>query len=327
MKNLKIPPQFTAPTSIPYKWINFGLAGVFAAVAAMDSFYTVDPSEVANLRRLGTVVYDTPVGSGTHFKLPFIDTVDKAQLSLRTLQIPTFYVNTIDNQRIGLDINFTYMLPASQVNRMLYDTGSTADGEIDDNSDSIIPIAMDRAARVFARQNTASISANREAIQAEVTAAVFADVRELFGLEPQSLQIGAPRFSTTFVRSNEVAADAKNEAVAEENKKDSVTAVASQMVIEATGKADAAIAAANGTADAIRMRAEADLQARLLEAEGEEARLRAEIAPFGSPEAYIAYLEKLAAMKWNGQRSQVEVTGGGTGGNGQSIVVPVPGLK
>jgi len=324
---MKIPQQFTPPTSIPYKWINVGLAGLFTVVAAANSFYTVDPSEVANIRRLGNVVYDTPVGSGTHFKLPFIDTVDKAQLSLRTLQIPTFYVNTVDNQRIGLDINFTYTLPLSQVNRMLYDTGSTSDGNIDDNSDSIIPIAMDRAARVFARQNTTSISANREAIQAEVTAAVFADVRELFGLEPQSLQIGAPRFSPTFIRSNEVAADAKNEALAEENKRDSVTAVASQQVIEATGVADARIAVAKGNADAIRMTAEANLQARTLEAQGEEARLRSEIAPFGNPKAYIEYLEKLAALKWDGKRSQVEVTGGNGGNNGQNIVVPVPGLK
>jgi regulator of protease activity HflC (stomatin/prohibitin superfamily) len=323
---MKLPQQFKAPTTIPYKWINVGLVGLFMAVAGANSFYTVEPTEVANIRRLGTVVHDTPVGSGTHFKLPFIDTVDKAQLSLRTLQIPTFYVNTVDNQRIGLDINFTYTLPVNQVNRMLYDTGSTSDGDIDDNSDSIIPIAMDRAARVFARQNTTGISANREAIQAEVTAAVFADVRELFGLEPQSLQIGAPRFSPTFIRSNEIAADAKNDALAEENKKDSVTAVASQQVIEATGVADAQIAVARGNADAIRMTAEANLQARMLEAQGEEARLRSEIAPFGNPAAYIEYLEKLAAMKWNGQRSPVEVTGGGNG-NGQNIVVPVPGLK
>lgn len=323
--NMKLPQQFKAPSTIPYKWINIGLAGLFAAVAGANSFYTVDPSEVANIRRLGNVVYDTPVGSGTHFKLPFIDTVDKAQLSLRTVQIPTFYVNTIDNQRIGLDINFTYTLPLNQVNRMLYDTGSTSDGDIDDNTDSIIPIAMDRAARVFARQNTTSISANREAIQAEVTAAVFADVRELFGLEPQSLQIGAPRFSPTFVRSNEVAADAKNEALAEENKKDSVTAVASQKVIEATGLADAQIAVANGNANAIRMKADADLKARLLEAQGEEARLRSEIAPFGNPNDYITYLERLAAMKWKGQRSPVEVTGGNA--NGQPVVVPVPGIK
>ena len=317
------------PDTIPYKWINFGIAGLFTAVAAFDSVYTVDPSEVANVRRLGNVVHDTPVGSGTHFKLPFIDVVDKAQLSLRTLQIPTFYVNTIDNQRISLDINFTYTLPIDQVNHMLYDTGSTNDGDIDDNSDSIIPIAMDRAARIYARQNTASISANREAIQAEVTAAIFADVRELFGLEPQSLQIAAPGFSPKFVQSNNRAADAKNEAVAEENKKDSVTAIASQNVIQATGIADAKIAEASGAAQAIVLQADADLKARLLEAQGEEARLLSEIAPFGSPEAYIAYLEKLAELNWNGQRSQVEVKGDNNTGNTTvpPVVVPVPGLN
>lgn len=314
------------PDNLPYKWINTGIVAAFTGAALWSSVYTIEPNEAVNIRRFNKVVHDTPITeSGPHFKLPFIDQVDKAQLSLRTLQIPRFYVNTLDNQRIGLDINFTYVLPASQVNRMLYDTGKTDDGEIDDNSDSIIPVAMDRAARVFARQNTTDISANREAIQAEVITAVFNDVRELFGLEPRTLQMGPPIYSNTFVDSNEDAAAAKNAAVAEENKRDSVQAIANQRVIEATGNADARIKRANGEAEAITTRAAANLQARILEAEGEKQRLLNEIAPFGDAESYIQYMERQVELKWNGVRSRVEVTGGAPGA--APVVVPVPGLR
>ena len=312
------------------KKVTIGLASTFAAVGIGSQFiYTVQPSDMANVRRLGNMRYEGPVGEGPHFRIPLIDQVDPIQVKLRTLHIPPFIVNTIDNQRVTLDINFTYLLPLGQVNRMLYDTGKTDDGDIDDNSDSIIPVAMDRAARVFARQNTVDISANREKIQAEVTAAVFADVRELFGLEPKSLQIGPLGYSRTFVDSNEDAAAAKNEAVAEENKQDSVTAIANQDVIVAKGVADASIKSADGRAKAIEMNADAALTTRLLQAQGEEARLRSEIKPFGNPAAYIEYLEKQAELNWNGKRSQVEIVGGekAAGTPPATVVVPVPGMR
>ena len=320
---------------VPVKGIVGGLAALFAVYAATDCFYKVEPNEVANIRRLDKVLYSTPIKSGTHFKLPFIDQVDKAQLSLRTLKIPTFSVNTVDNQKIDLEINFNYKLPISNVNHLLYEVGQVESAENDDIDDSIIPVAMDRAGRVFAKQNTTNISMDRENIQAEVTAEVFKAVRELFGIEPQSLQIAKIGYSDSFVRSNDIAVSTKNAAVAEENKKDVVTAVAQQFVIEATGKADAKIKAASGQAESIRLRAAAEKESLTLEAQGLADRLRAEIKPFGTPDAYIKYLEKQAALKWDGQRPQVEVQGADTAndtkkapaatvGKQNTIVVPIP---
>jgi regulator of protease activity HflC (stomatin/prohibitin superfamily) len=259
-------------------------------------------------------------------KLPFIDKVDRAQLSLRTLTIPTFSVNTIDNQKIDLDINFNYRLPVDKVNYLLYQVGQVDDAN-DDIDEIIIPVAMDRAARVFAQQNTTKISMDREAIQAEVTDEVFKAVRELFGLEPQSLQIAKIGYSDTFVQSNERAVANKNAAIAEENKKDVETAKANQIKIEAAGQADSQINAAKGEAQSIRLRAEAEKKSLDLEAEGEANRLRAEIAPFGDADTYLKYMEEQVKLKWNGKRPQVEVHGNGANaGGGATVVVPVPGL-
>ena len=135
---------------------------------------------MANVRRLGNVRYEKPVGAGPHFKWPIIDIADHLQVSLRTLHIPEFSVNTIDNQKITLAINFNYTVPAESVNGLLYGVGKSGSSGIDD---AIIPVAKDRAGRVFNQYNTTDISKNREAIQRDVTERVFEAVDETVRLE------------------------------------------------------------------------------------------------------------------------------------------------
>lgn len=215
------------------------LVAVCGIMAVSQSYFTVQPSEVANVRRFNSVLHAQPLERGTYFKLPFgIDKVDRAQISLRTLHINPFVVNTIDNQQITLDINFNYVLPKNQVNHVLYEVGSVEDSHNDDIDDSIIPVAMDRAARVFAQQNTTNISLDREKIQAKVEADVSKAVEELFGIEPRSLQFAAVTYSDAFVASNNLAVTNKNLALAELNKKKVEEAKAGQVLAEAKGVAD-----------------------------------------------------------------------------------------
>lgn len=296
------------------KYAGYGIA---ALVVLSNAIYIVDPSELANIRRMGNVVYKEPVGAGPHFKIPFIDTVDIVQVSLTTLHIPSFDVNTVDNQKITLEINFNFTIPKKSVNHLLYEVGKAGSADI---TDSIIPVVKDRTARVFNKQNTTAISQNREAIQEQVTRAVFSSMADLFGLQPHSLQIAQIIYSPTFVQSNENAVKAKNEAVAEQNKQVVETAKAQQKVIAAKGQADSAIASATGAAKSAVIRAEADKTKQILDGEGQAARLKLEISAFNnSPDLYIRYLQARAQLQWNGQSPQVV---GGTGSN-QAIVVPV----
>lgn len=285
------------------------VAGVFLAVAGFSSFYTVDQTDMANVRRMGHVVSTEPVGSGLHFKLPFVDKVDHLQVSQRTLHIPAFSVNTIDNQQITLDLNFNYTVPKNQVNHLLYEIGKAGQGDIDS---SIIPIVMDRAGRVFNQQNTTTLSANREEIQAKVTAAVFEVVKEQFGIMPHTLQFAKVGYSPAFVSSNEKAVTAKNDAIAEQNKKVVEQAKADQKVITAKGDADAAVIAATG-----------EKTSQELAGQGQGSRLRAEIAALGSPENYIKYLAAKAQNNWDGKAPQVMSGSGG----GATVVVPMPSAK
>jgi regulator of protease activity HflC (stomatin/prohibitin superfamily) len=304
-----------APQGEFKKKLGYGFAAV---VVFYNCVYTVDPSEMANIRRLGNVVYQQPLGSVPHLKIPFVDTVDKIQVSLTTLHIPLFDVNTIDNQKITLDMNFNFTIPRNKVNHLLYEVGKTGDIDI---ADSIIPVVKDRAGRVFNKKNTTTISQNREVIQEEVTRIVFSSVAELFGLQPHSLQIAQIVYSPTFVQSNENAVKAKNDAVAEQNKQVVETAKAQQKVIAAKGLADSAIESATGAAKSAVIRAEADKTKQILDGEGQATRLKLEISAFNNnPELYIRYLQARAQLQWNGQSPQV-VSGAGSAQN--AIVVPI----
>lgn len=300
---------------IPAKRVTQGLVAAFALVAVANQFtYTVQPSDMANVRRMGNMLYEEPVGEGLHFKVPLIDKVDHVQVDLRTLHIPPFIATTIDNQQITVEMNFNYTVPKESVNHLLYGVGRAGGGEVDSK---IISLAQDRAGRVLALQNTTLIPKRREEIQKEITDRVFEAVQAQFGIEPHSLQIQQMPPSDAFVRSNEQAVIAKNKVLLEQNNERIRTAQAEQAVITADGARRAAIEAARGASDATRILAEADRQKRELEGQGQAALTEVGIEVFASPEMYNRYLAAKAALNWNGVRPQVSVSGGGT-----AVVVP-----
>jgi hypothetical protein len=69
------------------------------------------------------------------------------------------------------------------------------------------------------------------------------------------------------------------------------------------------------------LEAQANKTRQVLDGEGLEARLAAEIKPFGSPDKYIEYLKARATLNWNGQQPQI-VAGTGSSAN---LIIPVPG--
>lgn len=263
------------------------------------------------------VQFSKPVQPGFHLKLPFVDTVDKIQVSLTTLHIPPFEVTTVDNQKVTVDENFNYTIPEDRVYHVMYEIGRAGNTDIDTQ---VIPVVKDRTGRIFAGQNMAVINASRPAIQADIEKAVSQSVEELFGIQPHSLQIAGIIPSAAFMASNEAAVKAKNDAVAAENTKRTRQFEADQIVIKAKGDADSAIEAARGRSQSTLLEAQANKTKQVLEGEGLDARLAAEIKPFGSPDKYIEYLKAKATLNWNGQQPQI-VAGSGSAAN---LILPVP---
>lgn len=275
---------------------------------AWGSWFVVDPSERAGLRTLGTVTTKEPLGPGLHFKMPYISTVDEVQVSLTTLHVEPFLINTVDNQRIKMEINVTYDIPDDAVFHLLYGVGKSGNAEI---KNAILPIIQDRVGRVISSKNTNSISLDRESIQAEIIAGVSKALKDIFRIRLDSLQIAQIQFSDAFVESNNRAVLAKNEAVQAENYKRVVEYQAQQKVIVAEGQAreqialaeaqkKSAILKAEGAAQSVILEATADKTSRELRGQGEAARLAAEAGALGGPERYIALQNTMVMKNWNG---------------------------
>jgi len=136
----------------------------------------VDPTEMAGKRRLGRVVIDQPLGPGLHLKLPLIEEIDKLQTSLETYKLDRLTVNTVDNQPITVAVGLTYRIPADAVLKLLYEVGRAGNVDIGENFQRIIAA---RTAKIFAQQNTTTISENRERLSTALKALLSTDLGRL----------------------------------------------------------------------------------------------------------------------------------------------------
>jgi modulator of FtsH protease HflC len=311
------PSGFSLPSFGKSRVIGFGLLAVLGYLAS-QSYFTVDPAERAMVRFLGKVTSEKPFGPGLHFRSPLFTTVDRAQVSLTNLHIPVFSVNTIDNQKIDLDINVSYLVPESAVYHLLYEVGRSGNADIREN---IVPVVQDRISRIFSIKNTNNISEMREGIQAETTNAVRTALKDLFKIDLQSLQIAKIIYSPAFIQSNERSVLAKNEAIAEENRVKVAEFQAKQKVTTAEGEAQQARARASGDADALRFRAQAEKEAATLQGQGAQARYKSEIDGAGGFENYISVLNAQARLRWDGVAPRF-VMGGDKGGTNFLMSLP-----
>ena len=275
--------------------IVLGLIGIwFLLNIAFGSWYTIDQTEMGNLRRFGTRVYAQPMGPGLHFKIPFIDEVDRIRVTLNTIVIPPFNVSTVDNQIVTVSVDYNYTIPSDRVNHLLYEVGGVGSAGIHDQAQNVV---KDRVSAVFSGRNMVEVNANHAAIQADITTQVHDRLQKLFGIEPHSLQIPMIQPSASFMASNERAVRAKNDAVAAENQKRTIQFQADQAVIQATGEADAVKARADGNAYALL--ADARAQAESLKIQAAAVAQSTQVLDLRRIQ-----VEQTKAERWNGQLPQ-----------------------
>ena len=296
----RLPPAITTRLGVAA-----GLGFVVLAVLA-GSFYTVQPTEMAGVRRLGTVLTREPVGPGLHFKLPLIDTVDTIQTSVDTFQLNNLTVYTVDNQAVTVGVGLTYRIPPAAVMHLLYGVGRSGNVDIAEN---IRPVLADRVLRVFSTQNTVSISADREQIAGEVRKQVDEALGRIFGLEITDLQLSSITYSPSFQASVEAAVQAKNDAIRAENTvvrvryegeqaKVQAEAQAAVRVAQANGEAEAAVAQARAQREASILRAQGDAEAATLNGNAQAAVIKEIGAAVATNPTVVTYE---ASHRWNGQ--------------------------
>ena len=257
----------SAPRGNSFRRLALGGAVAIAALATLgSSCYVVEPTGMAGVRRLGVVVSASPVGPGPHLKLPFVDQVDRIQVTLTTFQSDTMTVYTVDNQPVRIAVGLSYRVPPSAVFKLLYGVGRAGDVNIQAN---LRPVVADRALRVSARRNTVAISAERESIAAEIRQSVLDSVRAAFGIEVVDLQLSRIEYSPSFTQSVEAAVRAKNDAIQAENTVARIRFEGEQAKVQAEAEAAAQVSRAEGDAKATVARAGAERDAAILRAEGE----------------------------------------------------------
>ena len=314
---------------IPLRSVAAAVLGLAVVASLAGAFYTVQPTEMAGVRRFGTVVSKEPVGPGLHVKLPFVDTVDTIQTSLDTFQLNNLTVYTIDNQAVTVGVGLSYRVPEGAVLRLLYGVGRSGNVDIVEN---IRPVLADRVLRVFSTQNTVGISANREQIAGAIRKEVGSALQGIFGIEISDLQLSSITYSPSFQASVEAAVQAKNDAIRAENTVVKVRYEGEQQKVQADAQAAVRVAQANGEAQATVAQARSQREAAILRAEGDaqattligdaQARVVQQVGSAVAANPGVVSYE--TAHRWNGQMPSTVL---GAGGAGPLALVNLPPSK
>ena len=287
------------------------LVAVLAALA-LQSFYIVNPTELAFTRTFGQVDQDRnrPAGPGVHFKIPFATVVDRIQTSVDTIALPgSLRVLSHDGQVIELGISLTRRIPAEAVYNLLYNTGGVGNVDIDRN---IFAIVADRSMTIFGREDVLNIASERERIIGLLKTSIASELRRLFGVELIDLQITGFRFSPEYERAVNENSLAKTNAFRAEQILRQREVEALQSVAEAKGRADSAIQAARGDSESTVLRAQASAKATEIQSAADANAIKARVAAAGSVDAYGKIMEAEAMKLWNGQPPQTMLGAAGS---------------
>ena len=289
------------------------LAVLLAAMAG--SFYTVSPTDMAGVRRLGTVVTAQPVGPGLHFKIPFIDKVDRLQVSLQSVE-QMMQVHTVDNQKIDLDVKVFYTVPPEAVLPLLYKVGRAGNADIQDQIRSLL---ADRTGKIFAQQNVNNVSLERQHISDEIEAVTAKDLATLYGVAVKDYQITKMGFSEAFNTSIEEMTRSKTAVLAAQNKEAEIKAIGEQKKITADADAYQTKVAADAAAYSSEKNADAEAYGTQKQGEAQAGAVKVQRAMFASDQAYVDYLR---ARQWNGAMPSTYVATGTGGGFGALVNIP-----
>jgi regulator of protease activity HflC (stomatin/prohibitin superfamily) len=271
----------------------------------------VNPTELAFTRTFGRVdqAPDQPVSPGVHLRLPFVTIVDRIQVSVDTVALPQpLRVLSHDGQVIELGVSLTRSIPRQAVYKLLYDTGSVGNVDIDRN---IFAIVADRTLTIFGREDVLNIASERERIIGLMKVSIAADLRKLFGIELVDLQITGFRFSPEYERAVNENSLAKTNAFRAEQILKQKQVEALQAVAEAQGRADSAIQTARGESESILLKAQATGKATEIQAAADSNAIKLRVEAAGGLDGYGKVMAAETMKRWNGQPPQTVL--GGTG--------------
>ena len=229
MLPLNIQPAWPRPRTIAA-----ALALAAVAYGANDVFFRVHQNEVGFVTRFGKVVNPNagPLQPGLHFKLPFADAADRISVSTDTVKIPVMRAFTRDTQEVMLQLSLTYNVPAMSAYHLLYEIGRSGNVDIAHNLEAV---SNDRVRSIVSRRDVTELAGEgREKIMDEIKAVIASELKRLFRVEVQDVQIPLLDFSQQYKEAVNRATLARAQRVQAEQDRERAKVEAETVVVKAT---------------------------------------------------------------------------------------------
>ena len=304
--------------TMPAPYVRLGnrtlLAGACAmaiALIANASAFRVRQNEVAYVTRFGKVLNAQagPLQPGLHFKLPMVDEADRMSVSTDTIKMPAMTAFTRDTQQVTLQLSVTYNVPPASAYHLLYEIGRAGNLDIAHNLEAV---ANDRVRSIVSRRDVTEIAGEgRERIMDEIKLAIASELKRLFKVEVQDVQIPALDFSVQYKEALNRATLARAQRVQAEQDRERTKIEAETVIVKSKGEADSQYVRAEGLARAQVMQARAEAEATKARGEAEAAATRVKIEAAGGIDGYTRQLQAQAALNWKGGLPQIMNTGSG----------------
>src|SRR5262249_31691222 len=211
-------------------------------------------------------------------------------------------------QEVLLQLSLTYNVPPASAYHLLYEIGRSGNVDIANNLESV---ANDRMRSIVSRRDVTELAGEgRERIIDEIKAGIASELKRLFKVEVQDVQIPTLDFSTQYKEAVNRATLARAQRVQAEQDRERAKVEAETVVVKAKGEADSQYARAEGAARARLAQARAEAEATKLRGDADASAMRVKIEAAGGVDGYTRQLQALAALNWKGSVPQVMTAGG-----------------
>lgn len=259
-------------------------------MAAFGSWYIIDQGERGVVTRNGKVI--ETADPGMHFKLPFVDSVDRITVQQNTRVFEKGNGNSRDQQHATIRYSVTYSIPAASVG-YIYSEYRTAENAVERIIDRQAPARLQSA---FGKYTAAESVTKRDALAADFQKALQGSVSKAFTID--SVQIENVQFSKEY-----------NDKIEENMKAEIEIRTQQQNLTKEKISADIARTTAKGAADAAREKAKAEADAIKLRGDAEAAAIKAKSEALQANPQLVEYTK---ADKWDGKLPATMIPGAAT---------------
>lgn len=270
--------------------VMFVIALLVALSAAFGSWYVIDQGERGVIVRNGSVV--GVADPGLHFKMPFMDSVERISVQSKTRTYAKGHGNSRDQQYAAITYSVTYSIPPAKVAEIYSEYR---------NEENFVARVIDRQApaqlqSAFGKFTAAETVTKRDELTAQILENLARTTKGMVNIE--SVQVENVQFS-----------EAYNEKIEESMKAEIDIRTRRQNLEKEQIDAQIAVTRANAEADSQLAIANAKAKAVVLAGEAEAKAIKAKSDALAANPNLIEYQK---AITWNGQLPNTMIPGGAT---------------